>query len=106
MNDKQPIKMYVLIKKSLPSHKIVVAANASVACYLRFQDRPEMVEWAKNGMKTVVCEVTDREFEAAKCEENHVVVKSAAWKDVEAGLAFKPRMVWPEEFRFYSLMRL
>lgn len=105
MNEKQQLKMYVLIKKSLPSHKIVVAANASIACYLKFQDRPEMQEWAKT-LKTIVCEVTDREFEAAKCEENHVVVKSAAWKDVEAGLAFKPRLNWPQEFTFYSLLRI
>lgn len=98
--------MYILVKKSLPSHKVVAVAHASLMCYLHFKDKPETQEWVKNSFRKVICEVTDREFEAAKCESDFVVITESALKGMEVALAFKPRLNWPQEFKFYPLMRI
>ena len=98
--------MYILIKKSLPSHKIVAAAHASVMCYMKYQDTPEMKEWLNKSFRKVVCEVTDQEFEAAKCESDYVIVTESFFKNAEVALAFKPRMDWPKEFKSYPLLKL
>lgn len=108
MNEKH-LKMYILIKKSLPSHKIIAAAHASLMCYLKFQDRLEVQEWVKNSFRKVVCEVSDKEFEAAKCENDYIIVTEMAFKETnheEVALAFKPRIDWPTEFKFYPLMKI
>lgn len=106
MNNEKHLKMYILIKKSLHSHKILSAAHASLMCYLKFQDKPEVQEWVKNSFRKVVCEVTDREFEAAKCEDNYIIVTESGLKGMETALAFKPRMDWPSEFKFYPLIKI
>ena len=105
MNEKHS-KMYILVKKSLPSHKAVAIAHASLMCYLKYKDSPEVQEWLKNSFRKVICEITDKEFEAAKCEANCVIVTEQGLKGMEVALAFKPRIDWPEEFKYYSLMKI
>lgn len=105
MNEKHS-KMYILIKKSLPSHKIVAVAHASLMCYLKFKDKPGVEEWVKNSFRKVIVEVSDREFEAAKCIlDDYVVVTEQGLKGIEVALAFKPRLDWPTEFKFYPLVK-
>lgn len=99
--------MYILIKKSLPSHKIVAAAHASLMCYLKFQNESGVQDWAKNSFRKVICEVSDKEFEAAKIIFDHyVIVTEQGLKGMEVALAFKPRIDWPSEFKFYPLMKV
>ena len=105
MNEKHS-KMYILVKKSLPSHKVVAVAHGVLMCYLKYKDKPEVQEWLKNSFRKVICEITDKEFEAAKCEANCVIVTEQGLKGMEVALAFKPRIDWPEEFKYYSLMKI
>lgn len=98
--------MYILIKKSIPSHKIVAAAHGSLMCYLKFKDKPEVQEWLNKSFRKVVCEVTDKEFEVAKgIFDDYVVVTEQSLKGMETAIAFKPRIDWPSEFKFYPLVK-
>lgn len=98
--------MYILVKKSLPSHKVVAVAHGVLMCYLKYQDRPEVQDWVKNSFRKVICEVSDKEFESAKCESDYVIVTEMALKGMELALAFKPRIDWPTEFKYYPLMKV
>jgi hypothetical protein len=105
-NERQP-KMYILVKKSIPSHKAVSIAHASLMCYLKFQADSSVQEWLKNSFQKVICEVSDPEFTGAKCIGlDHVVVTEPNLKGVETAIAFKPRLDWPSEFKYYTLMRV
>ena len=42
----QIMKMYILIRESVPvGNAMVAAAHASLACYLRFRDHPDIHKW-------------------------------------------------------------
>ena len=84
---------------------ILAAAHASLAAYLRFKDAPEGAAWLSGPFYKVICEVNDREFEAAKQYEDHVVLTESALDDEEVALAFKPRAEWPAAVRFYRLYK-
>ena len=76
------MKMYILVKESVPvGFGILAAAHASLAAYLRFKDTPEVTEWLAGPFYKVICKVNDREFEAAKTCEDHVVltIGSLSW---------------------------
>jgi hypothetical protein len=100
------MKMYILIKESVPTGiALVAAAHASLAAYLKFKDTPEVQEWLAGPFFKVVCKVTDEEFERAKECPDHVVVTESALGGAEVALAFRPRDVWPGAFRFFRLHR-
>lgn len=96
--------MYILIRESVPSGlAIVAAAHASLACYLRFRDSPEVSTWLEGPFYKAVCKVNDREFARAKEFADHVVLTESALDGQEVAIAFKPRETWPKPFRFYRL---
>jgi hypothetical protein len=98
--------MYILVQESVPAgFAILAAAHASLACYLRFRDAPEVAEWLAGPFYKVVCRVTDSEFEAAKGFEDHVVLTESALDGAEVAIAFRPRQEWPKAFKFYRLYR-
>jgi len=98
--------MYILLRESLPIGVAVLgAAHASVACYLKFRDAPEMATWLSGPYYKVICKVTDEEFEKAKAFEDHVVLTESAMAEQEVAIAFKPRDEWPKAFKFYRLLR-
>jgi hypothetical protein len=100
------MKMYLLIKESVPlGLALVAAAHASLACYLRFRDTPEVAEWLAGPFRKAVCKVTDEEFERAKACADHVVLTESALGGQEVALAFKPRHEWPAAFRYFRLYR-
>ena len=100
------MKMYILIKESVPvGFAVLAAAHASLAAYLRFKDSPEVIEWLSGPFYKVVCRVTDAEFEKAKATGDHVVITESAMGDQEVALAFKPRQEWPKQFQFFRLFR-
>jgi len=100
------MKMYILVKQSLPSHKAVVIAHASLMGYLKYQDEPEMKEWLEKSFRKVVCEVSDLEFENAKLVEKCVVVTESSLGGAEVGLVFCPRNEWPTYFKYFKLMKI
>ncbi|HTZ22065.1 MAG TPA: hypothetical protein VMC06_14360 [Opitutaceae bacterium] len=100
------MKMYILIKESVPTGFAVLAsAHASLACYLKFKDTPEMSLWLSGPFYKAVCRVNDQEFEQAKGVTDHVLLTESALAGQEVAIAFRPREEWPKAFKFYRLYK-
>ena len=100
------MKMYILVKDSVPEgFAVLAAAHASLACYLKFQEDKDMQEWVSGTFYKVVCKVNDKEFEKAKSFEDRVVLTESALDNIEVAIAFKPREDWPKPFKFYRLYK-
>lgn len=100
------MKMYILIRDSIPiGFALVAAAHASLAAYLKFSQSPEVLQWLSGPFFKTVCKVTDEEFEQAKTCSDHVVITESGLGGQEVALAFKPREEWPKAFKYYRLFR-
>ena len=100
------MKMYILIKESVPlGHAVVAAAHASLAAYLKFRDTEEVQQWLAGPFRKAVCKVTAEDFERAKDLPDHVVMTESALDGEEVAIAFKPREEWPKAFKFFALYR-
>ncbi|ABC33460.1 hypothetical protein HCH_06839 [Hahella chejuensis KCTC 2396] len=100
------MKMYILIKDSIPAgYAMVAAAHASLAAYLKFQEAEEVREWLSGPFYKTLCKVNEKQFEKAKSFTDHVVITESALEGQEVALAFKPREEWPKDFKFYPLYR-
>ena len=100
------MKMYILIKDSVPpGYAIVAAAHASLAAYLKFHDCDEVREWLAGPFRKAVCKVRAEDFERAKAVPDHVVMTESALDGQEVAIAFKPREEWPKMFQYFSLYR-
>ena len=100
------MKMYILLKDTLPEgFAVLAAAHSSLAAYLKFEDSPETQEWVSGTFYKVICRVNDKEFEKAKEFEDHVVLTESALGNQEVAIAFKPRKEWPKPFQFYKLYK-
>ncbi len=100
------MKMYILIKESVPTgFAVLAAAHASLACYLKFKDTSDMNLWLSGLFYKVVCRVNDQEFEKAKEFEDYVLLTEAALEGREVVIAFRPREEWPKAFKFYKLYK-
>ncbi len=100
------MKMYILVRDDVPlGFAMVAVAHASLAAYLKFQDRPEVKAWLSGPFFKAVCKVNAKEFEKAKLVEDHVVLSEAALNHQEVALAFCPRHEWPRMFKFLKLYR-
>ncbi len=100
------MRMYILVRESIPTgFAILAAAHASLSCYLKFREMPEVEEWLSGPFYKVVCRVSDAEFEAAKAFDDHVVLTESALAGAEVAIAFRPRKEWPKAFKFYRLYK-
>lgn len=100
------MKMYILLKDSLPEGFAVLAAShASLAAYKKFENDPDMQEWVSGTFYKVICKVNDKEFEKAKSFEDRVILTESSLDHQEVAIAFKPRKEWPKAFRFYRLYK-
>lgn len=100
------MKMYILIRESVPSgFAMLAASHASLACYLKFRDTPEVAQWLSGSFYKAVCKVDDKEFEKSKEYQDHVVLTESALDNQEVAVAFKPRAEWPKPFKFYRLYK-
>ena len=100
------MKMYILVRDSVPPGlAVVAAAHAPLACYLKFQDHPDMKKWLEGPFYKAVCKVADGEFERAKEERDHVVLTESAWLAQETVIAFVPREEYPKMFKFLRLYK-
>jgi hypothetical protein len=100
------LRMYILIRVSVPSgFAVLAAAHASLACFLKFKDVPEVAEWLAGSFYKAVCKVSDEEFERAKEAPDHVVLTESALGGEEVAIAFKPRGEYPKAFRFFKLFK-
>lgn len=99
-------KMYICIKASIPSHKVLGAAHGVLMAHLRFQERPDYQAWLKESFRKVVCEVSDAEFEILKAEQDYITVTESGLAGMEIAIVFCPRSQWPERFRGYPLLKV
>jgi len=100
------MKMYILIKESIPTgFALIAAAHASLGAYLKFKDTPEVSQWLAGPFYKTICKVTDDEFENAKVVPDNVVITESALGGQEVAIAFKPREEWPKNFKFFRLYR-
>lgn len=100
------MKMYILIRDSVPLGLALVAVgHASLACFLRWKEDDDMLDWLDHSFRKVICRVSDAEFEKAKEFEDFEVLKESALENQEVALAFKPRDQWPKAFQFFKLYR-
>lgn len=100
------MKMYVLVKDSVPAgFAVLAAAHASLACYLEFRDHPDVAEWLSGPFYKAVCRVSEADFERAKAVEGRVVLTESALDGQEVAIAFRPRAEWPKMFRFFPLYK-
>jgi hypothetical protein len=98
--------MYILVRDTVPTgFAILAASHASLACYLKFSNTPEIAAWIAGPFYKVVCRVTDAEFEAAKAFEDAVVLTESGLGGVEVAIAFRPRDDWPKAFKYYRLYK-
>ena len=100
------MKMYILVKEDLPIGQAMVAvAHASLAAYLKFEDREEVKKWLSGPFYKTICKVNDKEFEKAKSFEDSVILTESSLDDQEVAIAFCPRNDWPKPFKFYRLFK-
>ncbi len=100
------MKMYILIKDSIPiGYAIVAAAHASLKAYLEYHDQPDVSEWLSGPFYKVVCRVNGAEFEKAKEAGDFVAITESRLDAEEIALAFSPRPEWPKRFRFFQMYR-
>jgi len=98
------MKMYILIKESISlGYAMVASAHASLSCYLKFQDTPEMQKWLSSSFRKVVCVVNDKEFEKVKSVADNVILTESTLNKQEVAIAFNPREEWPTYFKFLRL---
>ena len=98
------MKMYIFIKDSVPDNFApVVAAHASLACYLAFKDDPEMKAWLAESFRKVTCLVSDAEYKLAKKSGQYVEFIEDDLDDMPLALAFKPRKSFPCYFNGFKL---
>ncbi len=98
--------MYICIKQSIPSHKVLGAAHGVLIAHKKFQDHPEYRDWLDNSFRKVVCEVSDAEFEQLKSFEDYVIVTESGLDNAEIAIVFRPRTEWPKPFRFFPLLKV
>lgn len=100
------MKMYILIKDSIPEgFAVLAAAHASLAAYKKFEDDRDTQEWISGTFYKVICKVNDKEFEKAKSFDDCAVLTESALDNQEVAIAFKPRKEWPKPFKFYRLYK-
>lgn len=102
----EKLKMYILVKNTLPVGKAVVGiAHASLACYLKYKETAEVEKWINGPFYKTICLVTEEEFEQAKYESDNIIITESSLNNQETVLAFKLRYSYPKYFKFYKLYR-
>jgi len=100
------MKMYIAVKDNIPEgFSILSAAHASLACYKKFEDHPDMQEWVNGIFYKVICKVDEKEFERLRKVEDHIVLSESALDSQEVSIAFRPREEYPKMFKFLKLWR-
>lgn len=96
--------MYIFIKDDVPVDMApLVAAHASLACYLTYQDEKDMQHWQKISFKKVICKVSDIQFKHLKLYDMYNVTTESSLDNREVSISFCPREEFPTPFRKYKL---
>ena len=104
--------MYICIKASIPSHKVLGAAHGVLMAHLKFYNNSDYEvmtrynDWLKNSFRKVVVEVEDADFEFLKMGKDYVVVTESGLGNQEIAIIFAPRVDWPPIFKTFSLLKV
>ncbi len=107
----KPLKMYIFIKESLPSHKGIVIAHGVLMAHLKFYTNSNYelmsvyADWLKNSFRKVVCEVSDEAFNNLKLEKDYIIVTESGLNNMECGIIFCPRPEWPDYFKKFPMSK-
>lgn len=102
----EKLKMYLLVKDSIPAGKAAVGiAHASLACYLKFKEDPDVQQWLSGSFYKTICTVNEAEFEKAKQEADCIIITESSLDNQETVIAFKPRAVYPKSFKYFRLYK-
>ncbi|MBX7154283.1 MAG: hypothetical protein U0Y96_02400 [Candidatus Kapaibacterium sp.] len=97
------MKMYIVVKNEIPDELIpVIAAHASLACYLQFKDDERMIRWINGVFRKVVCSASNDVFEKLKNEGDFICLTESVLDNIEVSLAFCPRDEYPKIFKYLS----
>jgi len=103
------MKMYILVKESIPlGFAITAVAHAAAAAMKRWPDDSEFIEWNNTSFKKVICKVTDKELDNAVVSNNDadfIVMTESILNDEITAIVFKPRKEWPKAFKFFRLYK-
>lgn len=103
------MKMYIVLRDRefiTPGLAALVSAHASLACYLKFKDHPNIEAWLNPGpFFKVVCLATDAEFKKLKEVGDNVVLTESRLNDEEVAIAFMPREEYPKMFKFLRMYK-
>jgi hypothetical protein len=89
----------------------LVAAHASLACYLAFKHEPNMIQWQKTSFKKVVCRVSESDFKWLKlCDKieslkhlQYNVTTESALGGAQVAITFCPEKEFPKFFKDFKL---
>ena len=96
--------MYIIVKNNIPDKLVpVITAHASLACYKKYEQHPDMIKWIHSIFKKVVCVVDELEFDQLKNETDVVVLTESSLDNKEVCLAFCPREEYPKKFKFIKM---
>jgi hypothetical protein len=106
--------MYIMIWEHVPDKLApVVAAHASLACYLKFKDDPRMKAWLETSFKKVICRVSESDFKWLKVVDkiddlnylNYNVTTESALDGEEVAITFCPEKIFPVFFHNFQLWK-
>ena len=109
------MKMYIFIWEHVPDNLApVVAAHASLACYLTFQNDERMIEWQKTSFKKVVCRISESDFKWLKVVNklpdmlhlDYNITTESALSGEEVAITFVPEKKFPMFFKNFQLWKL
>jgi hypothetical protein len=64
------MKMYIIVLNTVPDKLVpVITAHASLACYKKFEDNENMIEWISGIFKKVVCVVNEPNLTVLKMRQ-------------------------------------
>lgn len=96
--------MYIFLKDSVPDNMSpLVAAHASLACYLKYETNKHMIKWLDKSFRKVVCRVSDEEFEQLKQEVDYNITTESALDGIEVAITFCPKPLFPVYFKKFNL---
>ena len=100
------LKMYIFVRKSLTSHKVVGVAHGVLMAHLKFVGNSDYNKWLNTSFNKVICEVTEDEFHLLKNYKDFVTVTESTLDDKEIALVFCPREHWPAIFKQFPLLKI
>ncbi len=108
--DKSKLKMYILILDNVPAgYAPVVAAHASLACWLEFSELQEtrdiIQDWRFYSFKKVVCKIEETDLKKFVDLPHYTVITESKLDDRTTALAFCPREEWPQVFKYLPLWK-